>query len=297
MCAGENDGPAANVCPSRSYLPWYRPDSFGFHRLFRDARLVPMAEPYDMLAAGYDAVMAHVDYESWAGYMHRILQGHSDATGVEHVLEMGGGTGTFALKLQRRGGYRYVLTDGSAAMLEQAASKIEASGAPIRCAHASFTGVTREGVGLDRPLDAVVLVYDGLNYLLDPDDVTRFFERVAGMIRPGGLFVFDHSTPANSEENGPGFTDEGAQGDFAYVRESRYDPATRRHITIFDLHVNGQHARERHVQQAYTPDEIRTLLKDSPLVVEAAYDGFTREPAHERSHRVHWVARRPVADG
>jgi SAM-dependent methyltransferase len=259
--------------------------------------------PYDALAAGYDEVMAHVDYERWAAYLHRLLKDHGDRAGTQgdapRIVELGGGTGTLALKLQPRGEYDYLLTDGSEAMLDRARTKIERAGedrsrrgaGAIRCAHATFTGVTPRTLGLDRPADAVVLVYDGLNYLLDSEDVATLFERVAALLRPGGLFLFDQSTPANSQDNAAAFVDEGTAGDFSYVRESSYDPETRRHVTTFDLTVDGTHVRERHVQRAYLPGEIRALLRASPLTVEAAYDGFTTEPAHQHSHRVHWVAR------
>jgi len=160
----------------------------------------------------------------------------------------------------------------------------------------TFTGVTLEKLGLERPVDAVVLVYDGLNYLLDPADVRQFFRRAARLVRPGGLVLFDQSTPANSEDNATGFTDEGTEGDFAYVRESTYDPDTRRHVTTFAVSVDGRSGCERHVQRAYAPGEIRTLLADSPLSVEAAYDGFSTDPVQDRSHRVHWVTRRVVEE-
>ena len=248
--------------------------------------------PYDALAAGYDDVMAHVDYERWAVYLHRLLQ-HHRAGPMEVVVELGGGTGTLALKLQQRGGYDYLLTDGSEAMLAQARAKIDGAGAPIRCVPATFTGVTREDLNLDRRADAVLLVYDGLNYLTDPEDVALLLQRAAAIVRPGGLFVFDHSTPANSEDNAPAFVDAGTAGDFSYVRESHYDSRTHRHVTTFDLVVDGRSFRERHVQRAYSPDDILTLLHASPLDVVAAYDGFSTDPAHEGSHRVHWVTQRP----
>jgi SAM-dependent methyltransferase len=253
---------------------------------------MPSVEPYDMLAAGYDVVMAHVDYEFWSAYVHRLLSRHADDAGIDEVVELGGGTGTFALNLKRRGGYRYLLTDGSAPMLAEARSKIAEAGENIRCVEARFPGVTRAGLGLAHPVDAVVLVYDGLNYLLEEADVRALFRRVAALIRPGGVFVFDQSTPANSEDHASGFTDEGTEGDFSYVRESCYDPETRRHVTVFELSVGGRQGRERHVQRAYPPQDIRALLHESPLTVEAAYDGFSTDPAHERSHRVHWVTRR-----
>jgi SAM-dependent methyltransferase len=247
------------------------------------------AEPYSVLATGYDLVMAHVDYDQWAAYLFDLLRRHG--TGVETVVELGGGTGALARRLQPLGGYHYVLTDGSAAMLDRARDKLGAA-SPIRCVQADFTEVALDDLGLAEPADAVVLVYDGLNYLLDERDVAALFDCVHGLLRPGGVAIVDQSTPANSEERNDDFVDEGSRDDFSYVRESHYDPDTRRHETIFTLTVDGQHRTERHVQRAYARTEVLTLIDASPLSVEAAYDAFTTDPAHDESYRVHWVLRR-----
>ncbi len=248
------------------------------------------AEPYSVLAAGYDLVMDHVDYDQWAAFLFELLRRHG--SDVDTVVELGGGTGSLARRLQPLGNYRYLLTDGSAAMLARAHKKLGAD-SPIRCEQADFTSVTLADLDLAAPADAVILVYDGLNYLLDESEVSALFRCVHDLLRPGGIAVVDQSTPANSRERGDGFVDEGARGDFSYVRESTYDPDTRRHETIFSLTVDGRQRTERHVQRAYAIDEIRTLLDRSPLAVEAAYDEFTTDPAHESSYRVHWVLRRP----
>lgn len=252
------------------------------------------AEPYSALAAGYDYVMAHVDYDAWAAYLFDVLRRHGRT--VETVVELGGGTGSLARRLQPLGEYQYVLTDGSASMLERARSKLSRDGALIRCVQADFTTVTLEELGLEAPVDAVVLVYDGLNYLTTEEEVAALFRCVHQLLRPGGIAIIDQSTPANSEERGEQFVDEGATDGFAYVRESQYDPETRRHETTFEITVNGQSRTERHVQRAYSRHEVRDLLEGSPLDVEAAYDAFTREPAHDDSYRVHWVLRRPQSE-
>jgi SAM-dependent methyltransferase len=246
--------------------------------------------PYDALAEGYDAVMAHVDYDRWAAYLHMLIRRHADAP--ERVLELGGGTGSLAVRLQPLGDYDYLLTDGSEAMLDRARRKVAGADRPIRCAQAEFTAFTPASIGLDPLADAAVCVYDGLNYLLDVDALAAFFERVHDALRPGGIAVVDQSTPANSEERNDDFVDEGSRDDFSYVRESHYDPDTRRHETIFTLTVDGQHRTERHVQRAYARTEVLTLIDASPLSVEAAYDAFTTDPAHDESYRVHWVLRR-----
>jgi SAM-dependent methyltransferase len=251
------------------------------------------AEPYSALAAGYDFVMAHVDYDAWAAYLFTLLREHGPEVGT--VVELGGGTGALARRLQPMGEYRYVLTDRSDAMLERARSKFRADGAPVQCRQADFTSVSRDDLDLEAPVDAVVLVYDGLNYLLDEADVAALFRCVHHLLRPGGLAIIDQSTPANSRAHHDEFVDEGTTDGFSYVRENRYDPDTRRHETIFELTVDGRRRVERHVQRAYSRHEVRRLLEASPLAIEAAYDGLSTDPARDDSYRVHWVLRRPAS--
>ena len=252
------------------------------------------AKPYSALAAGYDLVMEHVDYDAWAAYLFHLLRMHG--SDVETVVELGGGTGSLARRLQPFGEYRYTLTDGSAAMLNRACEKIRPANSSIRCVQANFTAVSLDDLGLLRPVDAVVLVYDGLNYLLEESEVAALFRCVHRLLRPGGLAIIDQTTPANSEAHDGSFVDEGAEEGFAYVRESRYDPRTRHHETIFTLTVEGAQCTERHVQRAYTRQEVLALLDASPLAPEAAYDGLTTEPAHDQSHRIHWVLHRPIEE-
>lgn len=253
--------------------------------------------PYDALAAGYDVVMEHVDYADWADYILELFEAHNAAPAS--VLELGCGTGSLALDMQERGDFRYVGTDKSPAMIRVARAKAklhslpstrsgDAAAGDLRFAVADFTDFRT-----DEPFDAVLLLYDGLNYLLEENEVAALFARVAAALRPGGLFVVDQSTPANSVNNETYFADEGEAGDFAYVRRSRYDPAARLHTTEFDLTVEGETYTEQHVQRAYTRAEIGSRAAASPLSVVAAYDGFTFEPATDASERIHWVLRRP----
>lgn len=179
-------------------------------------------------------------------------------------------------------------------MLERAREKLRTDDSPIQCVPADFTAVSLGDLPLAGPADAVILVYDGLNYLLEDAEVRALFRCVHHLLRPGGIAVIDQSTPANSREHRDQFVDEGATEGFSYVRKNRYDPETRRHETIFELTVDGRHRTERHVQRVYSRPEVRRLIEASPLVADAAYDEFTTEPAHDESYRVHWVVHRPA---
>ena len=249
---------------------------------------LPDTPPYDALAAGYDVVMAHVDYADWAAYVLDLFEAHDAAP--ETILELGCGTGSLALEMQEYGPFRYLGTDRSAPMIRVARAKAGLYGraaGDLRFAVADFTDVA-----VDEPFDAVLLLYDGLNYLLGEAEVAALFARIHAALRPGGLVVVDQSTPANSLNNEALFADEGEAEGFAFVRRSHYDRAARLHTTEFDLTVEGETYTERHVQRAYTRGEIAALVEASPLRVLAAYDSFSTDPATDDSERIHWVLSR-----
>lgn len=244
--------------------------------------------PYSALAAGYDLVMQHVEYDVWAAYVHQLLERYGDA--ITTVLELGCGTGSFALRMQPRGDYAYIGTDRSPQMIRVAQIKAEEAGVDVRFEQLDFTEFS-----VSRPVDAVVLLYDGLNYLLEREQVQSMMASVHAALRPGGLFCFDQSTPSNSVRHGEDFEDAGEADGFTFVRHSRYDPETRLHTTAFDITINAQHYHEEHVQRAYTIDEIRVLIEAAGFDERATFDNFSFDPAMPSSERVHWVVQRPSA--
>lgn len=241
--------------------------------------------PYSALAVGYDVVMAHVDYAHWATYAHERLQAHHPDP--RSILELGCGTGSLALALQPRGLYRYRATDGSSEMIRIARRKAELADLPVRFDVADFTDFR-----VEEPVEAVVLLFDGLNYLLETDRVKALLRCAYAALKPGGLFLLDQSTPANSINNADYFADEGRAPHFTYLRRSQYDEASRLHTTTFELSVGGEHFHEQHVQRAYDIGEIRALVQATSFDELAAYNDFSTTPATEASERVHWVLRR-----
>ncbi|MEO0857394.1 MAG: class I SAM-dependent methyltransferase [Bacteroidota bacterium] len=246
-------------------------------------------DPYSALAAGYDVVMAHVDYDDWAAYVEDLIQAH--APHAEAVLELGCGTGSLAFALQPYGLYRFLATDGASAMVRVAQAKRPLHPeAHVRFRVADFAAL--DPIALGAPFDVVLLLYDGLNYLLDEADVARLFADVARLLADDGVFVVDQSTPANSLNNADYFHDEGEADEFAYVRTSAYDAEARLHTNAFRLTVQGEVYEESHVQRAFTLAEMRALISASPLREVAAYDGFSVDPAAGETERIHWVLKR-----
>jgi SAM-dependent methyltransferase len=242
-------------------------------------------EPYSVLAVGYDVVMEHVDYDAWAAYVYELIETFRPESRT--VLELGCGTGSFGLALQPRGGYDYLATDRSETMLKVARTKASERDTPLRFASADFTDFDFENA-----FDVVILLYDGLNYLLDTREIRRMFGQVEDVLTDDGLFIFDQSTPVNSANNEEYFEDEGQVDEFSYVRRSWYDPQTCHHTTRFDITVYGQTYREEHVQRAYTRSEIQDLIASTGFTVEGGFAGLSRQSATDRAERIHWVLRK-----
>ena len=242
--------------------------------------------PYSILAAGYDVVMEHVAYGEWAEYVHNII--HANRPGAHLILELGCGTGSLALELQQMGSYLYLGSDKSSQMIQVARRKVEKANIAIRFEVADFTNFR-----IDTPVDVVLLLYDGLNYLLEKSQIVSLMRCVYQALKPGGLFIVDQSTPINSKNNEAFFEDVGKVEDFEFVRYSIYDDQTQLHTTTLDLTVGKLRFQEQHIQRAYDLNEIRQIFRDTGYEEMAAYDGFSLHTATEASERVHWVLNRP----
>ncbi|MBN8589550.1 MAG: class I SAM-dependent methyltransferase [Rhodothermia bacterium] len=245
-----------------------------------------IAAPYEVLAAGYDLVMSHVDYEAWALYIHQLIMKHATDE-VNTVIELGCGTGLFAIELQPLADYQMAGFDSATNMIRIAKERAEWEGLPIQYEVADFTNFA-----LDQPVDAMILLQDGLNYLLNEEDIQQLFQCVYAGLKTGGLFVFDQSTPWNSINNAEYFDDEDEEEGFHYIRKSHYDSEFRIHTTRFTLNFQGQTYHETHTQKAYTLHEIRDLVKKTNFQICAIYDDLSMKNASEKTERIHWVLRK-----
>ena len=242
--------------------------------------------PYSVIAEGYDLIMSHVDYEFWAQYTDQLLwQFHPEPLSVR---ELGCGTGTFAIHLQPLGPYMYTATDISATMIEKGRQKASAADVAIQFGIEDFSSFS-----VKEPHDVIILLYDGLNYLLDEEKILSLFQCCFNALKPQGVFFFDQSTPANSINNEEYFSDEGEMDGFSYIRRSEYNKSTYLHTTTFEIRTDRNTFFEKHIQKAYTLDVIKSLIEKAGFKIETAFDGFSAKPASNLSERIHWLVRRP----
>ena len=225
-------------------------------------------ESYEFLAGCYDELTTDVRYSRWADYIEKHFA--RSALPIRTVLDLACGTGSLTAELMGRG-YEMIGADRSAEMLSVAAEKCRglAGEPPI------FLCQSMEKLDLYGTIDACVCCLDSVNYVTNPRQLKKAFERVHLFLMPGGLFLFDINTPDKLRGlDGGMFIDE---TDDAYcVWRAEYSPRRRictYGMDIFRLEADGRWSRgeEVHEEYAYEPDELEEYLREA---------GFTRIRRH-----------------
>ena len=107
------------------------------------------------------------------------------------VLDLACGTGSLTRELAQRG-YEMIGVDRSPEMLSEAAEKNRDAGEvpPI------FLCQSMDKLDLYGTIDACVCCLDSVNYVTDPRQLRKAFQRVYLFLMPGGLFLFDINSPS-----------------------------------------------------------------------------------------------------
>lgn len=246
---------------------------------------------YSVLAQIYDTVMEEVDYETWADYLDEIILMHHPE--ARDILELACGTGTIALSLEELDCYNITATDGSDEMIRMAQRKARESRSEIRFLTMNMLDFTISG-----SFDVVYMVFDSLNYLREEYELLRLHENVKEHLKPGGIFIYDFTTPRNSRNAIRLLNDEHGSvgGRYRYHRESLFNAKQKIHTNRFEIEELDEATgsvidvyHEEHQQKIYTFDEIRTMIGKTDFTILEAYDGFKLKPAHRKSLRITMV--------
>ena len=238
---------------------------------------------YDALAANYDALTGDVGYEKRADYLEKLFR--KSHIPVHTVLDLACGTGTMTWILTGRG-YEMIGVDASEEML---AAAMEKSGsvegiAPI------FLHQSMPKLDLYGTVDAAICCLDSLNYLTNPKDVQRTFDRLRLFIAPGGVLIFDINTVEKlASLDGQVFLDETEDTYCVWRPEYRRGICTY-YMDLFELQEDGSWERsfELHRERAYTVEELTAWLEAAGFGEIRTYgDQKMRRPA-EGEQRIYF---------
>ncbi len=230
---------------------------------------------YAEFASVYDELMDDVDYEAWTtACLERIA-----ACGVtpRSVCDCACGTGGIALQLAKRG-IRVTGVDISESMLRVASGKARAAGLDIRLVRQDMCQLS-----LTRPVDALVCACDGVNYLLDPMRVAKFFGRAREALKKGGAFTFDVSSREKLRRMARDRVYFEDRESLTYLWTNRMASGIlTMELSFFVKGPDGRYERfdEIQKQRAYGVDELKGWLLDA---------GFTNITIEDEGDRVHFT--------
>jgi ubiquinone/menaquinone biosynthesis C-methylase UbiE len=245
-----------------------------------------MERPYQALASRYDAVMEHVDHAAWAVLVERIWRLHGAKP--TRILETGAGTCRLAPHLQR-GKRSIVASDLSPEMLAEGKGRIEDRVA------ADFRRLPfRDGC-----FDAVLCLYDAVNYCLTLPDLRAFFSEASRVLAGGGALLADVTTATNSRRNFMDATSHEELDGVHVVRHSWYEPVSRlqhNDFHFFEPDGSGLYRlrQEEHSQRIWALTEFDQASARAGFTRVGAWDD-NLEAASARSERIHLVFRKDEA--
>ena len=244
---------------------------------------------YEALAGVYDTLTEDVGYERRGDYLEKLFQ--KSRVPVHTVLDLACGTGGMTSVLTERG-YELIGVDQSPDMLAAAQEKA-----------AGLTGIPPVFICQSMPeldlygtVDAAICCLDSINYLTNPRDVQKTFQRLHLFIAPGGMLIFDILTPGHLQGlDGQVFLDE--REDVYCVWRSSFEKRSgicSYWMDIFTRREDGgwNRAGEEHRQRAYEVDELRAWLMDAGFTRVRTFGDCRMAAPRENEQRIFFSALR-----
>ena len=214
---------------------------------------------YEFLAASYDELMRDADYARRADFVEKLFR-RAAKRDVHTVLDLACGTGTMTCLLTERG-YELISVDGSEDMLMEAREKAQG----LRGIEPLFLHQSMPRLDLNDTVDAAICCLDSLNYLTNPKDVRRTFERLRLFVSPDGALVFDvHARGKLEAMDAQVYLDEGEDVYCVWRTEFRREMLDYC-VDLFTLRPDGAWERETefHRQRYYSVDELTDWLAEA----------------------------------
>ena len=245
-------------------------------------------EQYTNFAKVYDLFMDNVPYDKWVEQIKDILYKEDIKDGL--ICDLGCGTGAITERLANLG-YDMIGIDNSYGMLDIAMEKKYASGNDILYLCQDMREFELYGT-----VRAVISRCDSLNYIQSLSELKEVFSLVNNYLDPKGVFIFDMNTIHKYQDILGENTFAEVREQASFIWENTYDIEER--INEYDLNLfirleddTYKRFEERHVQRAYTFDEIVSAIESSKMSLERYMDADTYGEISENTERILFIAR------
>ena len=244
---------------------------------------------YTAITDIYDNLMREdIDYGKWTDYIEDIFAHYNKKPKL--ICDLACGTGTFTVNLAKRG-YDMIGVDKSPQMLNRARDKAAYAGLDILFLSQSFSELDLYG-----GCDAFLCMLDGFNYVLLPKTLYEIARKIKTcFMEPGGIFIFDLSSFYKLESYIGDNTFIYDKDGIFYAWENKF----HKNKAISDMYINFfiksergyRRFCERHLQKAYTEQEIKKIFFAAGFKSVDAFSPLTFSPVKSRDMRNVFVAR------
>jgi len=243
-------------------------------------------ESYNEFAEVYDLFMEDVDYSSWRSHIEEIFRLY----GVKplKVLDTACGTGNITIPMSAAG---YVMSglDISPSMLAMAESKARAARQRIL-----FLNQDMSRMKLHEKYQAVLCMCDGVNYIVEEDELRSFFNSVYNSLDEKGIFIFDISSYSKLSCILGCNTYHEEKNNKHYIWNNNFDEEsdTIEMELIFFIPQGELYRKftEQHIQKAYHREYLAGLLQASGFGQIRVFGDFTLTEPDKDSERIFFAA-------
>ncbi len=243
---------------------------------------------YGCFSNYYDILTDDVDYKGRADYLYGLFKSFGAVPTL--MLDLACGTGNFSLLFAEKG-IDVVGVDPSEDMLSVAREK-----AAKQKENILFLCQAGEELDLYGTVDGAVCCLDSINHITDVDKLKRLFSRVSLFLEKDKLFIFDVNTVYKHEHILADNTFVREDDGLFFVWQNSFDKSSNSTEIYLDFFIeqDGVYVRESEdfCERAYSDAELKCMLAEAGLKVEAVYGDMTTSPPNEDSERNIYVVRK-----
>lgn len=239
---------------------------------------------YDILAGHYDDLQLTGDTANWGPYVYALINDHCKI-GNPSVTDLGCGTGVITNFLASKG-MDVTGVDLSPEMLTMASAGDETGTVTWICA--DITEYEGPSCG------CFISTMDTVGHITDPDDLSKMFAAVSGLLEDGGVFILDATTPKHFERTLADNVFYEDYEDFTLLWVNHYDRESRinhAELTLFELTEDDLYERYdgELTARCYNSEEIEEMAHKAGLKTLAMFGDLNREKPSENDERIFYV--------
>lgn len=241
---------------------------------------------YKEFANIYDELInGDINYDKWEDTILDIC--NAESIEREDYLDLACGTGNLTILLGKHFKNTWGV-DLSYEMLMEADKKFRNDRR-----HAKLVCQNICNLNLNKKFDLITCALDSTNYILDKDDLTRYFKNIKVHLKDDGIFIFDvNSYYKLSEVLGNNLFNYDDK-EVVYIWENEFeDSITDMYLTFFvkrgELYERFD---EEHRERAYKDSELEEAISEAGLKVIKKLDNYENKIINEKTERIVYVVK------